>query len=734
MMNAYLAHIVISFKIAWRDRMVLFFNYAFPLIFFFMFAQMFKAEQGGAIVQVVASVLCIGVLGNGFFGGGLRAVLDREANILRRFKVAPISPAPILVSSMAVGLINYLPSALMMVLLAHLLYGMPIPEQWPSLLLFLVLGATAFRAIGLIIASVANSMGESQIIIQTLYFPMLLLSGATIPVMVFPDWLQIVSQFIPATYLFGGVQAILLRGETLAANWTAAGALLLTILLCTFISIKLFRWEKEEKIKASAKLWLVAVLAPFLAIGMYQAQAKSNIAKSKQLYREMRRDHKFLIRDARIFVGDGRVLETGTVFVANGRIVAIHAGHGPDPETLKAEVIEAAGKTLLPGLIDVHVHLGAPGGVFEKVEDYQKPGLMERNLAAYLYAGVTTVKSVGDMMTTLGPARERVLSGEYLGADLQMTGPLFTAEGGHGTEYFKGVPAALRERMVREFTRLPKTVEEARAQVRELKAQGVDGIKVVLDAGAAPAVYNRMDTALLSAIAAEGASLRLPVVSHTGDAHDVADAVAAGVSGVEHGAQRDRLSDALLAGMKRKGVAYDPTLSVLEAFSVLRGGGTGPMFEGSLVQQVAYPGLIQNTKKAFAAAEFQKGLQPIKDYPLDLKLAMENLKRAHEAGVVLTAGTDSGNFLLPHGAAIHRELQLWVRAGVPAGAALKAATFENARLLGLEHRIGAIREGLEATMLLVDGNPLAEIAATERISMVMFKGERVNRADLFEQK
>ena len=86
------------------------------------------------------------------------------------------------------------------------------------------------------------------------------------------------------------------------------------------------------------------------------------------------------------------------------------------------------------------------------------------------------------------------------------------------------------------------------------------------------------------------------------------------------------------------------------------------------------------------------------------------------------------------GPGIHRELQLWVEAGIPPAIALQAATYNAARLLRADQRIGLIRKGYEASLLLVDGNPLQDISATERISTVFFKGERVNRADLFDQK
>ncbi len=105
-MNAYLAQIRMNLRLTFRDRSVVFFNYLFPLIFFVIFGSMMHAEQGGTGWQVITMVLTIGILGGGFFGAGMRAVMEREANILRRFKVAPITPGPILVSSLVVGLVH----------------------------------------------------------------------------------------------------------------------------------------------------------------------------------------------------------------------------------------------------------------------------------------------------------------------------------------------------------------------------------------------------------------------------------------------------------------------------------------------------------------------------------------------------------------------------------------------------------------------------------------------------
>src|SRR2546422_297199 len=153
-MRAYLVLINIDTKLASRARSVLFFNYLFPLIFFFVFSEMMGASRSGGITNVVTMVLTIGILGNGLWGAGMRAVQEREMNILRRFKVTPISPAPILLASMVTGWLINIPAVLLVCGLAHSLYGMPYPERKFSLLALITLGVFAFRSIGLIIASI----------------------------------------------------------------------------------------------------------------------------------------------------------------------------------------------------------------------------------------------------------------------------------------------------------------------------------------------------------------------------------------------------------------------------------------------------------------------------------------------------------------------------------------------------------------------------------------------------
>ncbi len=414
-MRPYLTNIAITLRLMSRDRMALFFGYVFPLIFFFLFAQMMSAGQGtGLAKQVVTSVLIFGVLGNGFFGAGMRAVSDREQNILRRFKVAPTNAAPLLIGWLVTGWINYLPSALFLIALGHFGYQMPWPERPFTLFVFLSVAVLAFRSLGLIIASVVNSMQESQILVQLCYLPMLFLSGATFPVSAMPGWVQIVSQFIPSSHLYAGLQAILLRQEGLGSQWKSLLALAVTLGVGMLLSVKLFRWEKEEKVKPSAKLWVVAALAPFLVLGVYQAYSRESLNQAKVLQREVQRSRTVLIRDARLFLGDGRVVERGGLLIRDGRIAQVFEGDSPDPKQLQAEPVEGSGKTLLPGLIDAAVSLEQPGGV----PAGDPRGLLEWNHVAYLYSGVTMVRASGAASPQLTQLAGKVLAGERLGSEI----------------------------------------------------------------------------------------------------------------------------------------------------------------------------------------------------------------------------------------------------------------------------------------------------------------------------
>lgn len=576
-LKAYLAYLRITLLLTSRDRVVLFFNYLMPLLFFIAFSEGLGAGTNpGAMSQVVSMVIIFGVLGTGFFGGGIRATMDREAGILRRFKVAPITPAPILAASLVTGWALFLPSVFLFILLAKWRYGWQVPSNVFSLLVVVTAGVLAFRAMGLIIASVVNSMQESQIIAQLLYMPLLLLSGATIPLHILPAWLQKLAQFLPATHLYLGTQGILVRGETAWDNRTAIGAMLLAAAAGFLISLKLFRWEKEEKIRPAAKLWLAAVLLPFIAIGGWQLRSEDSQRKMRVLERQSRRSQSWLIRDARIFPGSGPVMERGAVLVRNGRIERVFNGPAPSPKELHAETLEAGGRTLLPALIDSGAVLPADNAGEDRV------------LASYVYCGVGAIVVTPDARGAVLALKRRVDDGELLG----------------------------------------------------------------------PEIFFAMSPPAISLAAAQAAS------------------------------------------------------------------GDTSILAGDLAQQFYAPGWLQGLATNAARRPAQPEL---------FQAARERLRALWQSGELpAPAGAAAGPLGLPGPALVH-ELTLWTQAGVPAPRALEAATAGAAVRLGAQGRLGCVREGCEATLLLVDGNPLEDIGALNRIHSVFLKGERVSRAELASQ-
>src|SRR5262249_10596093 len=118
--------------------------------------------------------------------------------------------------------------------IAHSFYGLPVPARPLSILAFLSIAALAFRAIGLIIAAVANTTAESNLLVQVLYMPMLFLGGATFPASIMPRWAQTLATFLPSTYLVSGVQTIVTEQQSIAAAWKSVAALLLTLVIGVF--------------------------------------------------------------------------------------------------------------------------------------------------------------------------------------------------------------------------------------------------------------------------------------------------------------------------------------------------------------------------------------------------------------------------------------------------------------------------------------------------------------------
>jgi len=259
----------IRMRLALRNRAFLIFSLFIPLLFLFLFVGLFAHDDPGAVGYRLASVLALTVMGS-FWGLSVQLVTFREQGILRRFRLAPVSAGSMLASSIISNYVMTLPTIAIEFALARWLFHM---EGWGNILGVVALvtfGITTFAALGLIVASVTNTMQETQLINQLLWWAFLLLSGATIPLPILPGWLQQVALFVPATYLVAGFQTVMINRGGVTAIGTELLALAVSTVVAFVISQQLFRWEPESKVPRRAKLWAACALIPFLLLGIWE--------------------------------------------------------------------------------------------------------------------------------------------------------------------------------------------------------------------------------------------------------------------------------------------------------------------------------------------------------------------------------------------------------------------------------------------------------------------------------
>jgi ABC-2 type transport system permease protein len=259
----------IRIRLAMRNKMFLFFSLLMPMIFLFLFVMLWGKGSPEKISYILGGILTLTVMG-GFWGLSVQLVTFREQGILRRFRLAPVGAGPILASSILANFVLVVPFVFLEMAVAKYVLHM---AQWgniPAILLLVFVGSSTFSAIGLIVASVTNTMQETQIINQLVWMVFLFLSGATIPLTVFPEWIQRLTLFSPATYLATGFQSATTNRVTLGETATDALALMIGLVVAFEISRRIFRWEPEEKFPPRAKVWVVVAMIPFLLFGAYE--------------------------------------------------------------------------------------------------------------------------------------------------------------------------------------------------------------------------------------------------------------------------------------------------------------------------------------------------------------------------------------------------------------------------------------------------------------------------------
>jgi imidazolonepropionase-like amidohydrolase len=390
------------------------------------------------------------------------------------------------------------------------------------------------------------------------------------------------------------------------------------------------------------------------------------------------------------FDGVAFASEGATVVVDQGQIVGVEPFGCDLPSECSVTDIEG---TLLPGLIDGHVHLVADGevGSLEQagtVLEEELDAVITRTLSQQAAAGVTTVRDLGDSRFRTLVARDQQRAGL---PRIVASGPPLTVPGGHC--HFLGAVAG--------------DVDAARRLVGKHHERGVDVIKVMASGGMVTAgtdVFGvQFPPEVLAAVVDSAHRLGLAVLAHSHSLAGIRHALNAGVDGVEHftGLTADgvQVPDAVLDQVAAAGVVVDPTL--------------GFDREG-LAAMPAPPGrLAESLRRA--------GL----DFATAYSARLEVLARAHDRGVRIVSGSDAGvGPLKRHGSVVLAVIDL-LGAGLSTEQALATATSRAALACGIEGQTGRLARGLAADLLAVEGDLLSDLESLRRPTAVLVRGHDV---------
>jgi ABC-2 type transport system permease protein len=267
-------------KLAMRNKMFFFFSIIMPLGFFFLYSGVFAKGEPAIVALLLGPVVALSVMGS-FWGLSATLVTYREQGILRRFHVTPATATDMLVSSIVANYVLTLPTVVVELLLARAIFHVAGLGNLLSLFLLVSIGTVSFGSLGLVIASVTNTMQETQVLNQLLWLPLIFLSGATIPFTSLSKSVQNVALFLPATYLVHGLKNAIVNDSSPDKILLPLGSLAIWFILTLFLSSQLFRWEPEAKIGRKAKLYVAATAIPFVLLGFWEAKYGRIIAEEK---------------------------------------------------------------------------------------------------------------------------------------------------------------------------------------------------------------------------------------------------------------------------------------------------------------------------------------------------------------------------------------------------------------------------------------------------------------------
>jgi ABC-type multidrug transport system permease subunit len=273
----------VRMQLALRNKMFFFFSVIMPLGFFFLYAGVFAKGDPHAVSFFLGPVLALNVMGS-FWGLSATLVMYREQGILRRFHVAPVSSVDMLASSVLANFALTLPTVLVILALARFVFHVQNFGNLLALFFFVCVGTLAFGSLGLVVASITNTMQETQVINQLLWLPLIFLSGATMPLAYLPKVVQGFSNYLPATYLVTGLQQATFFAKPVSELGVYFLALATWAALSFFVASQLFRWEPETKVPKNGKLWAAATIIPFLVLGIWLHGNGRMLAEAQAAY------------------------------------------------------------------------------------------------------------------------------------------------------------------------------------------------------------------------------------------------------------------------------------------------------------------------------------------------------------------------------------------------------------------------------------------------------------------
>ncbi|MBB3229123.1 imidazolonepropionase-like amidohydrolase [Luteibacter sp. Sphag1AF] len=422
-----------------------------------------------------------------------------------------------------------------------------------------------------------------------------------------------------------------------------------------------------------------------------------------------------VIRGARVIDGrGGPAIEDATLIIRGEHIQMLGAGiRVKMPDGTK--VVDYEGKTIIPGLVSDHSHIGQVEGAQSGNPDFFTRENSLRQLRQWEVYGVTTITSLGvNNPAVFYPLRAELHAGSVPGADL------FGAD--HGIGVPNGAPPATMMKAGPNQLDRPATVAEAKAAVDAAAARGTDIIKIWVDDfnGTLPV---KMKPEIYKAVIREAHAKHLRVAAHLYYLDDARKLVDAGIDIVAHGVRDKPVDAAFIQSMRKRNVWYIPTLDLNEAAYIYA---QHPAWmDTPFFQHAVQPDLARQFADPAWKAKALDG-KALSTNEQALAMNLKNLKMLHDAGVRIGFGTDSGATPLRiPGFAEHRELELMVQAGLTPMEAIHIATDSAAQLLNLDDR-GVLEKGRLADFVVLDADPSTDISATQHIEAVWHRGRQVS--------